>query len=80
MTILDQIKKILDDRGLLDDIELTPDTNLIESGLDSLDLADLAMDCEDTFDIEIDLDSAPQTVGELIAIIKEKTGIEDEDE
>ena len=38
------------------------------------------MDCEDTFDIEIDLDSAPQTVGELIAIIKEKTGIEDEDE
>ena len=42
MSILEQIKKILDDRGLLDDIELTPETNLVESGLDSLDLADLA--------------------------------------
>ena len=49
------------------------------SGLDSLDLADLAMDCEDIFGISIDLEAAPQTVGDLIDIIKEKTGI-DEDE
>ncbi|MBO6158718.1 MAG: acyl carrier protein [Clostridia bacterium] len=79
MSILEQIKKILDDRGLLDDIELTPETNLVESGLDSLDLADLAMDCEETFDIEIDLDAAPTTVGDLINIIKAQTGIEDDE-
>ena len=80
MTILEQIKNILDERGLLDDIELTRDTNLIESGLDSLDLADLAMDCEDIFGISIDMEAAPQTVGDLIDIIKEKTGIEEDDE
>lgn len=79
MSILEQIKKILDDRGLLDDIELTPETNLVESGLDSLDLADLAMDCEETFDIEIDLDAAPTTIGDLINIIKAQTGIEDDE-
>lgn len=72
MTVLEKINEILKEQEMLDDISLTPETTFEELDLDSLSIADLALACEDEFDITIDLDHPPATVGELLEIIKEQ--------
>ncbi|MCH3967239.1 MAG: phosphopantetheine-binding protein [Atopobiaceae bacterium] len=65
----DRIVKILKDQDGLEDVELTRDTNLAEVGLDSLATVEAVMACEDEFDIEIDAESNPQTVGEFVDMV-----------
>ena len=38
-------------------------------GLDSLAVVEIVMSCEDEFDVEIDPDASPATIGEFVAII-----------
>ena len=43
-------------------------------GIDSLDVAELVMDVEETFEIEMQMDPSLSTVGALVAKIEELKG------
>ncbi|HCA33615.1 MAG TPA: acyl carrier protein [Lachnospiraceae bacterium] len=80
MTILERLTKIMEDNALLGDIDVSTindDTTFDDLDLDSLDQVDMAMSCEEEFGISIDLENPPKTVGELVSIIKEQTGLEE---
>lgn len=66
----DRVCTILRDQDGLEGVELTPDTNLAEVGLDSLATVEAVMACEDEFGIEIDPESNPQTVGEFVDMVE----------
>ena len=53
--IYEKIKKILVETVNVSADEITPDAELVNDlGINSLELADLVLACEDEFDIEID--------------------------
>lgn len=74
MSTLEQLKEIMEEQDVGSDVEITPETKFEELGLDSLDFVDLTMSCEETFDIELDLEQAPKTIGELIEKIEALQG------
>ena len=76
MTILDRIKKIMEEQDVAPGIEVTMDTSFDELDIDSLSIVDLTMSCEEEFDIELDIENAPATIGELVEKIAELTGEE----
>jgi acyl carrier protein len=64
------IKKFLNER--LDSVpeNITPDSLLVDLGVDSLMLAELMFEAEDKLEISIDSDvTPPKTVGEMTALI-----------
>ena len=65
----ERVVKILKEQDGLEDVELTPETKLSEVGLDSLATVEAVMACEDEFDIEIDAESTPATVGEFVDMV-----------
>jgi acyl carrier protein len=65
----DRIVEILRDQDGLEGVDLTPETKLADAGLDSLATVEAVMACEDEFDIEIDAESNPQTVGEFVTLV-----------
>ena len=55
MSMYDRIKDVLVSKLQLNENEITPDSELVNDlGINSLELADLVMECEEEFDIEID--------------------------
>lgn len=74
MSTLEQLKEIMEEQDVGSDVEITPETKFEELGLDSLDFVDLTMSCEEAFDIELDLEQAPKTIGELIEKIEALQG------
>ena len=76
MSILDRIQKIIEDEtGIA--AEVTMDSNFEDLELDSLDLVELTVACEDEFGIELALDTVPKNVGELVEMIAEMIGEEE---
>ncbi len=55
-----------------DDIQLSEDTTLISLGADSLDMAEIVMDIEDTFDVEVPegAESEIHTLGDAVSLIE----------
>lgn len=76
MTILERINNILKEQDIISDDEVTMETTFEELDIDSLAIVDLTMSCEEEFDIELDTENAPKTVGELVEKIAELTGEE----
>ena len=68
-TTFDRICTIIRDNGGTE-TELTPETKLADAGLDSLATVEAVIACEDEFDIEIETESIPETVGELVELIE----------
>ncbi len=68
-TTFDRICTIIRDNGGTE-MELTPETKLADAGLDSLATVEVVVACEDEFDIEIETESNPETVGELVELIE----------
>ena len=76
MSILDRIQKIIEDEtGIA--AEVTMDSTFEDLELDSLDLVELTVACEDEFCIELALDTVPKNVGELVEMIAEMIGEEE---
>ena len=76
MSILDRIQKIIEDEtGIA--AEVTMDSTFEDLELDSLDLVELTVACEDEFGIELALDTVPKNVGELVDMIAEMIGEEE---
>ena len=78
MSMYDRIKDVLVSKLQLNENEITPDSELVNDlGINSLELADLVLECEEEFDIEIDDNSIRGfvTVGDvakyLESVVKE---------
>ncbi|MBR6683193.1 MAG: acyl carrier protein [Firmicutes bacterium] len=76
MSILDRIQKIIEDETGIE-AEVTMESTFEDLELDSLDLVELTVACEDEFGIELALDTVPKNVGELVEMIAEMTGEEE---
>ncbi len=67
--MFDKVKEILIRELQIKESEITPDAELVNDlGINSLELADLVLICEEEFDIEIDDDDLRTfiTVGDVV--------------
>ena len=72
--VLGKVKAILSEQFDVDEAELNEETRLDDDlGADSLDVVDLMMSLEDTFDVEIQDEDIEKirTIGDLVAYIEE---------
>lgn len=70
MTTLEKIEKIMAEYKDIEAGSLAPETTFEELELDSLDVVDMAMACEDEFGVTIEVDENMKTIGDLIAVIE----------
>ena len=71
--MFDKVKQILMDELQIDENEITLDAELSKDlGINSIELADLVMMCEEKFDIEISEDDANEfiTVGDVVKYLE----------
>lgn len=52
------------------DVELTRETTMADLGLDSLAVVEVVVACEDEFEIAIEQDANPATVGEFVDLVE----------
>lgn len=71
MATFDKVQEILADYKGIDASGISAESSFADLKLDSLDVADLAMNLEDEFDVTIDLNPEVKTVGDLVKIIDE---------
>ncbi len=72
--VFEKLKEIICDYFEIEEEEFTTEASLEDDfGFDELDLADLSMDVEDTFEIEVTEDDLEKigTVGDLVKFIEE---------
>ena len=67
----ERIVEILRDKCELDEsVEITMDTTFKDIDLDSLSVVEIALECEDEFGIEIDVEEPPKTMGAFVELIE----------
>ena len=73
MMVLDTIISIVAEQFQMEADELTEDTVLSEIGADDLDIADLVLTLEDTYNMDVSVDEANaiRTVGDLADLAEE---------
>ena len=70
----DAIAQVISERTGCDISTVKPESTFTELGIDSLDTVELLMNLEDMLGIEIELDQAVATVGDLDKFIQSKQG------
>ena len=70
MTTLEQLETIIGEYKDLEPGSLSAATTFEELELDSLDLVDMAMACEDKFGISVEVNEDLKTVGDLIKLVE----------
>lgn len=66
----DRILALLKNQCDVDEtIDITSETTFSDLDLDSLDIVEIAMACEDEFGITIDVEEPPKTMGEFVALV-----------
>ena len=66
----DRVVQILRDKCELDaSVEITEDTTFQDIDLDSLAVVEVALECEDEFGIQIDVEEPPKTMGEFVKLV-----------
>jgi acyl carrier protein len=78
--IMAKLKDLVIDRLNVEEEQIKPDASFIEDlGADSLDIVELIMGIEEEFDVEIPDEDAEKltNVGEALAYVKGKLGVED---
>lgn len=66
----ERVVQILRDKCELDEsIEITMDTTFKDIDLDSLAVVEIALECEDEFGIQIDVEEPPKTMGAFVELI-----------
>lgn len=71
MTI-EKVKELLADHLDMDSAEIAAETKFEDLGIDSLDTAEIMMEMEDEFGVEIKFEEVGTTVGELANYIDGK--------
>ena len=74
----DTIAEVIADRTGCEVSAIKPESTFTELGIDSLDTVELLMNLEDKLGIEIELDQAISTVGDLDQFIQSKQGQHDD--
>jgi acyl carrier protein len=69
MTNLEKLEQIISEYKELEPGSLTAETTFEELELDSLDLVDMTMACEDTFGVTIELNDDLKTIGDLLDLL-----------
>ncbi|NLW78434.1 MAG: acyl carrier protein [Ruminococcaceae bacterium] len=69
MTTIEKIEQIIGEYKEIEPGSLKAETTFEELELDSLDLVDMAMACEDTFGKTVEVDENLKTVGDLAKIL-----------
>ncbi len=72
METLKQVEKIMSEYKEMEEGSLTMETTFEQLEFDSLDLVDMAMACEDSFNVEVEISEDIRTVGDLVKLIDEK--------
>ena len=67
----DKVAAIVADYKGIDVADIKEDSAFTDLGLDSLDMADLAMNLEDEFGVTIELDASLKTVADIVKLIDE---------
>ena len=78
MALEDRISELIVDQLGVTKEEIVPEASFIDDlGADSLDIVELVMAMEETFDIEIPDDDAEkiQTIGDALTDVKERVGV-----
>lgn len=70
MSTLEQIEKIVGEYKEVEPGTLKAETTFEELELDSLDIVDMAMACEDAFGVTIEVDENLKTIADLIKIVE----------
>lgn len=70
MTTLQQLETIIGEYKDIEPGDLSADTTFEELDLDSLDLVDMAMACEDKFGVAVEVNENLKTVGDLISLVE----------
>ncbi|WP_353893960.1 acyl carrier protein [Proteinivorax hydrogeniformans] len=72
--VLEKIKKIIEEQLDIEE-EITKETSFEDMGVDSLDIFQLVVELEETFEIEIDDSEAAsmKTVGDAVDFVEKKT-------
>ena len=66
----DRIVEILRSQCDLDDsVQITMDTTFKGIDLDSLDVVEVALECENEFGITIEVEEPPKTMGEFVQLV-----------
>ncbi len=68
--IYDRVCDVIRETAGLEDVEMKPESTLEEIGLDSLGTVEILVAVEDEFDIQLDTDENPKTVGEFVANVE----------
>ncbi len=71
MDITEKVIQALAERRGTDPKEINLDSKFSDLALDSLDVAELIMDLEDSLNVTIDISRVKGTVGDLIQVIQE---------
>lgn len=71
MNTFEKLQNLLADQLGIDESEITPKSNLIELGVDSLGEVEIVMAVEEEFNVEIDDEEAgkAKTVADVLALI-----------
>lgn len=78
--VLAKLKELVMDRLNVEEDQIKPEASFVEDlGADSLDIVELIMGIEEEFDVEIPDEDAEKltNVGEALAYVKQKLGVED---
>ncbi len=70
MTTMEQLEKIISEYKDIEPGSLTTATSFEELELDSLDLVDMAMTCEDTFGKTVEVSENLKTIGDLVVLVE----------
>ncbi len=66
----ERVVQILREKCELDEsVEITMNTTFQDIDLDSLSVVEIALECEDEFGIQIDVEEPPKTLGEFVALV-----------
>ncbi len=68
--IYDRVCDVIRETAGLEDVEMKPESTLEEIGLDSLGTVEIVVAVEDEFDIQLDTEENPKTVGEFVASVE----------
>lgn len=71
--VFEKIASMLADTLHCDASEIKSDMKFADLGIDSLDIAELVMNIEDEYHIELQMDDSLEKVSDLVAKIEEKT-------
>lgn len=70
MSTFEQVAQMLADYKSIDVATITPDTTFASIGVDSLDMAELAMNMEDEMGVTLEVNEDMKTVGSIVEAIE----------